>query len=151
MNDINLEKIPKKLKERTQWVNWKLEKNENGKDTKVPYQPNGKYASVNDLSTWNSYEVSVQALQTKQFSGIGYVLSDDVVGIDIDACLGQDGKLKPWAMEILARFRKSYCELSPSGTGIHCLVYGSPIATGSRKFPELKEPGGIKAPGIEVY
>ena len=33
--------IPNELKERNQWVTWKLESRNNGKSAKVPYQGNG--------------------------------------------------------------------------------------------------------------
>ena len=45
------------------------------------------------------------------------------MGIDLDNCI-EDGKLLPWAQEIVDRFGATYIEISPSGTGIRifCLL-----------------------------
>jgi hypothetical protein len=63
-----LSHAPSELKELRQFLNWRSERNDKGKLTKIPYQPNGaKAASTNgrfikDASaTWCSYEQAVAA------------------------------------------------------------------------------------------
>ncbi len=46
----NFENIPAELTALSQWVCWNLE-TRNGKETKVPYQPNAARARVDDPST----------------------------------------------------------------------------------------------------
>jgi hypothetical protein len=151
---INLEKFPEEPKQHPNWVMWRLEKTENGKSTKRPYQTNGQLASVSDPATHTSFENCIKAFEIGQFNGVGYVFraGTGIVGIDLDNCLDNNRKVKPWAVEIVQRlFKKTYGECSPSGTGIHFLVRGTPIATGSKKFSSLKQPDDLKDPGIEIY
>ena len=56
-------------------------------------------------------------------TGIGIAFADDLVGIDLDHCI-VEGEIQPWARAIIERLR-TYCERSPSGTGVHCLARGS--------------------------
>jgi primase-polymerase (primpol)-like protein len=61
-----------------------------------------------------------------RWSGIGFVFSPiaPFFGIDLDQCLDAEGKLKPWAQPIMARFSDSYAEISPSGLGIKIWAKG---------------------------
>jgi putative DNA primase/helicase len=76
--------IPKELRTLQQWVCWRLEERD-GKPTKVPSQPNGASVSTTDPTTWSSLGACLQALQTRNFLGIGYVFSpyDNNAGIDL--------------------------------------------------------------------
>ena len=58
-----------------------------------------------------------------EITGIGIAFADDLVGIDLDHCIAE-GEIQPWARAIIERLR-TYCERSPSGTGMHCLTRGS--------------------------
>lgn len=125
-------KIPEPLEDYKQWVMWKYE-DRGGKLTKVPYTVDGKRASSTDSKTWNSVDVALAALGTNNFDGIGFVFSrhDPFIGIDWDHCLHPnktwiDGKV---AEEVYSF--KSYAEVSPSGTGVHCICIGK-IPDGSR-------------------
>ena len=98
------------LASRRQWVCWsrKLRK---GKETKIPYQPNGKPASTTDSRTWSEMPTCFTEVVAAKFDGIGYVLTDDdgVVCIDLDHCLSPatshglpadfPDKLESWASE----------------------------------------------------
>ena len=57
--------------------------------------------------------------------GLGFVLTadDPFVGIDLDNCFTEEGKILPWAQEIVEMI-DSYTEVSPSGTGIRIFVKG---------------------------
>jgi putative DNA primase/helicase len=98
-------------------------------------------ASVNDPSTFKPFDVAVAA---KSYDGIGIRVCGKIVGIDIDDCI-VDGKLLPWAQAIVERFKPTYIEISPSGTGIRifCLL--------SDGFTYDTQTYYIKHGDIEVY
>jgi hypothetical protein len=76
----------------------------------------------------------------------GYVLGEDdgdLTGIDLDKCI-INGKLDPWANEIVTR-AESYCEVSPSGTGIRIIARGKIDKT--FKF----DPAGVEVYGTGRY
>ena len=113
---VQLENIPQYLKTNGQFCNWRLEAR-----GKIPYIPGTKIrASVNDPSTFRPFQVAATATG---YDGIGIRVSDRIVGIDLDHCI-VDGKLLPWAQEIVDQFHATYIEISPSGTGIRifCLL-----------------------------
>lgn len=117
---VQLENIPQYLKDNGQFCNWQNELRD-GNPTKVPYMPGTtRRASVNDPSTFKPFDVAVAA---KSYDGIGIRVCGKIVGIDIDDCI-VDGKLLPWAQAIVDRFKPTYIEISPSGTGIRifCLL-----------------------------
>jgi hypothetical protein len=115
---------PDDLAERDQWLLWRYER-----DTKVPYQVNGRRASSTDPRTWNSYAAVQAALwaHPDRYDGAGFVFweEDPFAGIDADDCLDDAGNVKPWAQGILMRFSDSYCEISPSGHGVKIWARGS--------------------------
>jgi hypothetical protein len=106
-----------------------------GKWTKVPYNAKtGRHASSTDSQTWSRFDEAVRAMQTHEYSGVGLVLSDsdDLVGIDLDGAVNPaTGLLEPWAHAIVTRFN-SYCEYSPSRSGVHIFCRGTLPETGRR-------------------
>ena len=123
--------IPNELKERRQWVCWRLVHRE-GKTTKLPFQPNGTPASTTDPQTWNSFE---ECCAAKGFDGIGFVFSadDPYCGIDLDHVRdSKTGQVEAWAFNFLLLAR-SYTELSQSGSGFHVIVCSKPPALGCRR------------------
>jgi putative DNA primase/helicase len=117
------ENIPEELKGRPQWVVWKAV---GGKPDKVPYSARtGRRASSTDLLTWSSFEEALEAYESGQYAGVGFVFSsaDPYTGIDLDDCMGADGEIALWAQEIVSFF-DSYTELSATGTGLHIIVRG---------------------------
>jgi hypothetical protein len=139
----NFEKIPQELRVRRNWVVWKLEPDDKGKPTKVPYNPaRPEYkASTTNPKTWGTIKQAIAAAKNNGFSGIGYVFSpqDDCAGVDLDHCRKfKMAEIDPWARNIIKHF-DSYAENSQSETGVHILVKG--------KVP----PGGNKKGNIEVY
>jgi putative DNA primase/helicase len=141
---LNLECLPEELRQRHQWVVWKLEER-GGKPTKVPYIAGGSgKASSTDSLTWRSFEEAVQALETGRYSGIGFVFSsgDPFAGVDLDDCRDPEtGELEEWAAKIVEAFG-SYAEVSQSGTGVHIIVMG--------KAPNKKR-GKVEAYSSERY
>lgn len=134
--------IPLELKDRPQWVLWKLEERD-GKPTKIPYQPRDpkQKASSTNPDTWGTLERVLSVLKTNGFAGIGYVFSpeDDYAGVDLDHCRKfKMAEIDPWARKIITGFY-SYTENSQSETGVHIILKG--------KVP----PGGNKKGNVEMY
>ena len=132
--------IPTELTDHPYWVMWRWQTRD-GKVTKPPYHTNGRKADVSDPKTWVSYAEAIAAYDGGGFDGIGIVLTadDNLIGIDLDNCRDPvTGTIEP-DMAILAGRLPTYCEVSPSGTGLRM------IATGA--LP----PGGRRKGRVELY
>jgi archaellum biogenesis ATPase FlaH len=144
-------KIPTQLKQRKQWVNWKLVTRGNDKPTKVPIHPDGKPASSTDPETWCEFGAVVES--SNKYSGIGFVFSPDdpFCGVDFDVCRDpQTGKVDEWAATWI-RLLDSYSEISPSGTGIKVWIEATLNGESGKKISLPQYKTGEKVPGIEVY
>jgi len=126
-----LDNIPLELTSWKQWVVWKAEFRDNGKINKIPVNPTtGKNASSNKPESWRTYDDAVNCFITNQFddiAGIGFVFTNDdpFCGIDLDGCYDPEtGKMEDWASEVLKDLN-SYCEISPSKTGVKIFTKGS--------------------------
>jgi putative DNA primase/helicase len=127
---IEVEAIPATLKELRQWVVWRYEERTNAKRekkiTKVPYRPRlaGMIeAKADTRATWGSFNEALAALETKKFSGLGFVFSDDdpYCGVDLDGCIDlETGEINSEAADIVGHLN-TYTELSPSGSGLHII------------------------------
>ncbi|KTW21953.1 DNA primase [Staphylococcus xylosus] len=126
--ELNELEIPDELKQLSKWVLWRAEwLPKQQVYSKVPYSKNGYRASSTKQDTWHSFEDTVMLCDVdEQYSGIGFVLSkdDDYICLDIDNAVNQDtGQLETdLALEMT---ELTYCELSPSGTGLHCFFKGT--------------------------
>lgn len=130
----NMLNIPDELKGFPNWVLWKLEKRDGeAKDTKVPYQLNGKKAMPNNSRTWSSWgEVWAKC---PEYSGVGIMFAQKmgIVGIDFDDVRNpENGEIDPTALNEVSTLN-SYTEVSPSGTGLHTFVKGK-IPCGGRRL-----------------
>ena len=120
------------LKARSQWVGYT--------DKKIPMNPHtGGAAQTNNPDTWSTAAEAWAAKKQYRWAGIGYVftIAAGVVGIDLDDCFTEDGRLNDTARQIV-QMLDSYTERSPSGRGLHILACGS-------------IPHAIKQPGFEMY
>ena len=129
-------KIPAELRNLDQWVGWHFE-DRDGKPTKPPIQAksNGKliYARSNDPTTWADFNTAVAAVERLNLAGQGLCLSesDGLTGLDLDHVWDPaTGKFEPLAAEVIERFRDTYIEVSPSGTGLRIFCYGKPKRSG---------------------
>lgn len=137
MNDLikNYENIPDELKREKRWCLYKIIQRD-GKNTKLPLMPNGKPAKSNDKTTWNSYEDCIAALNRNIGDGLGFMLGDGYIGIDIDKV---SDDIMAYSMDYQARSMtadflrgiSTYAELSPSKTGLHFIGKGK--VPGERK------------------
>ena len=114
--------ILQEMKDRPQWVGWRLEPQEGKKAKKVPANPStGWKASPTDPATWGTFEAAIDAMERFELDGISFVLTadDPYTFIDLDGCVDPDtGEVAPWAKQLVVQF-DSYTEVSPSGTGLH--------------------------------
>lgn len=124
--EVNEEEIPEELKQLDKWVLWRAEWIEKQQVySKVPYSTDGYKASSTNVSTWLEFQDAI-SLSDEQYNGIGFVLSNDdnYICLDIDDAVNHDtGQLQTdLAIEMT---ELTYCELSPSGTGLHCFFKGT--------------------------
>jgi hypothetical protein len=139
---VIIENIPDDLKKVDRWVCWKYE-GRDGKWTKPPVKLDGKYANINNSGDWLSFEDALAIYQNSgNADGVGFVICEDsnIVGIDLDDCIDENGNKSELAIKILNRL-PSYAELSPSGKGIRIFAYG--------KLP--KSSAVSHALGFEMY
>ena len=131
---MNLNNIPKELKELPQWVCAKG-------DSKVPMRAAMNCAaSSTDSSTWSSFDIAKNSVVRGYNDYVGFVFNDNgIIGIDLDDAYDEDGFLSPLAADIIGRCA-SYTERSRSGTGIHILLYG-----------DLPFKGKNNLKGVEIY
>lgn len=121
--EVNFAAIPEVLKARSQWVVWTYRMQE-GEIKKPPFSPRtGKLASVTSPATWGSLSDAQTAYATGKYAGVGFVLTEGIVGIDIDHCI-TNSQISDEASLIAAALH-TYTELSPSGAGLHLLMEGS--------------------------
>jgi KaiC/GvpD/RAD55 family RecA-like ATPase len=134
-DDTKVDAIPAVLRDLPQWVVWKSQDRGNG-PTKVPYNANsGKPAKTTDPEDWTSFERSLASFDKGDWSGVGFVFAKDggLVGVDLDDCIGDDGRLCQQARAIVDQLA-SYTENSPSGRGVKIWVRGSlPIDKSGKK------------------
>lgn len=126
--------IPPELKEIPRWVLWRFEERQ-PKPAKVPYQANGRRASVDKPITWTNFHDAWSAFTRGRFDGIGFVLdgSDDLVGWDFDGCLDDKGQLRDELVQRLLGLLDSYTEISPSGRGLRVIARGELPKDGARR------------------
>lgn len=73
-----------------------------------------------------------------ELAGVGFCFAPDdgLTGIDLDHVIDPDtGELKAEAIEIMDRFAGTYCQVSPSGTGLRLFCYGKPSRSGKNAGP----------------
>ncbi len=107
-------RIPAELTSRPRWVRHKA---------KVPLRTDGRFASVNDPSSWADFTTAVTS---RVGDGVGFVLTagDGIVVIDLDHAV-QAGRVVPWAQAIVDQLPPTYMERGRSGTGLHLWFRGA--------------------------
>jgi AAA domain len=142
--------VPQEMKDSPTWVVWRYEINAKGKKDKPPSNArdiDGPHASTTDPTTWVSFDEAVDVANRRDdIKGLGYVFQKDFQGSDLDGAVQTiNGALviTPFARSI-GKLAGSYCEFSPSRTGIH-LIWKSPIP-----LPEGHKKGNHDLGG-EIY
>lgn len=118
------------------WICYRLEEQDDGKTKKVPRDPQ-KPAKMwrcdpTDPDNGVTFSEAMDAVDRSKsvngddgYDGVGFQLieENDVVGVDFDDVIDEDGVMDEWAYKMLMSC-KSFSEVSPSGTGAHTLAYG---------------------------
>jgi primase-polymerase (primpol)-like protein len=99
---------------------------------KVPMRTDGRFASVNDPSSWADFAA---ASASKTGEGIGFVLTagDGIVVVDLDYAV-EGARVLPWAQRIVDQLPPTYMERGRSGAGLHLWFRGAvPVGRRIRK------------------
>lgn len=113
------------MKEIPQWLCFKFEDRPNGKTGKPPHSPRtGIKCRKNDESQFATYNEALVGAERYDLDGVGFVFMGGLVAIDLDDCFDEDGTLTAVAQDVYDHFADTYCEYSPSGTGLHFFMYG---------------------------
>ena len=136
---VNTTGIPQSLTAQNRWVCWKaVPKQRNDGTTELTKQPRrsdlpSAPASSTDATTRGTFSQAFATYESGHAMGIGFVLGDGIMGIDLDAVRDpHTGTLEPAAQAIVNRL-DTYTEVSPSGTGVKLLLRGT--APQGRKRP----------------
>ena len=144
----NFDNVPDLLRDQNRWILWSAKPNPNGgiKYSKLPIDfRTGLAHSAFDPDIWLSFNDVRKEYEKKQFSGIGYVLTGDVIttdnegnnlyviGIDLDKCFKKDTKgvltLNTSIQIELRGLQGFYWEVSPSGTGLRGFTLSRELLT----------------------
>lgn len=94
---------------------------------KRPQSPHGGAGRVDDPDTAGTLDEALEAMQNGSGGGVGLLVSagaSGLIGIDVDNVIhGED--VHPLGLEVLERFKGSYCEPSPSCTGLRVFCTGA--------------------------
>jgi putative DNA primase/helicase len=153
--------VPIEMQSLPQWVVCKLVERDDGrKPDKIPISPvTGRGASTTNPRTWGTFEQACNyleeysVLQHKHIGkggaellghlvtlGFVFAETDPYAGIDGDSCVGADGKIKPWAREMLEACR-SWSEYSLTD-GVHAIVKAR-VPKGTHKKVNGREIGAF--------
>lgn len=144
-----LPSVPAELKQKQNWVLWKLETVDE-RLTKVPYSVGRGKAASNNPATWTTYEAAVTGATIDAQGGVGIMTDGSFIGWDLDGCRNpQTGEITPWAQSIIDALRV-YTEITPSGFGVRAYSSGK-LPDGPRRFSMALSAGFGDKVGIEVY
>ena len=136
---------PNQLRQRSQWVVWKLLAD----GRKMPIDPHtGRAAKTDDPTTWGAYDFAAAKQASWGYTGVGFVFSPDdaYCGIDFDDCRDpRSGRIAQWAA-IAIHNVASYSEVSPSGRGVKVWAVGS-LPTSQTGGQRKRKNGGA----VELY
>ena len=130
------ESLPDEMKNKPNWVVVRTRENkETGRLDKFLIDVHtGKFAESNEPETWTDFDAACKYAKEHGGVALAYALdgTDGIACIDLDHCIGEDGKRSALADEVLAKCGKTYSEQSVSGRGIH--VFGKTKGADLRSF-----------------
>ena len=130
------ESLPDEMKNKPNWVVVRTRENkETGRLDKFLVDVHtGKFAESNEPETWTDFDAACKYAKEHGGVALAYALdgTDGIACIDLDHCVGEDGKRSALADEVLAKCGKTYSEQSVSGRGIH--VFGKTKGADLRSF-----------------
>ena len=130
------ESLPDEMKNKPNWVVVRTRENkETGRLDKFLIDVHtDKFAESDNPETWADFDAACKYAKEHGGVALAYALdgTDGIACIDLDHCIGEDGKRSALADEVLAKCGKTYAEQSVSGRGIH--VFGRTKGTDLRPF-----------------
>ena len=157
------------LKQKPIWVNyirvWSDKKQGYGKP---PINPRNLYnASTTNPDHWTDYKTAAgnigkpgrvyqngELIAEQPVEGVGLVLARPLTGIDFDHVRDpKTGEIQPFAKKIIEEL-DSYTEISPSGSGLHILIYDEESEDLAGEFKNIAPDGSISETGtaeIDAY
>jgi primase-polymerase (primpol)-like protein len=131
--------LPPALLDLVCWCPWVLETH-NGRTGKVPIKPVddgfSPYARPNHPAHRWTLDICLRLVDVGAADGVGIMVGNGLVAIDLDDCFEPDGTLKQWAYEIVRRLN-TYTELSPGGGGLHLVLFcDTPLANRDCIMPD---------------
>ena len=128
--------LPAEIKDKPNWVIVRTRENaDTGRLDKFLISPvTGKFAESDNPETWADFDTACKYARENGGVALAYALDgkDGIACIDLDHCVGEDGKRSALAEEVLAKCGKTYIESSVSGKGIH--VFGKTKGMDLRSF-----------------
>jgi hypothetical protein len=128
--DLLVFEPPQDLKS-LKWCRWEWRFDEEKKKwKKPPYSHDNKPLLTNEPDSWCFYT------DVAHYERKGYLLTKGsrICVIDLDGCRNPEtGEIADWAWKIIEALR-SYTEISPSGTGVHIIVYGEKPENSRSRF-----------------
>ena len=124
-----MKNTPKEMVIKPQWLLWKEVKKEDDKPTKVPLAPwkSHNYGAMDATNpdNWTDYQTALDYFKKSKgkASGLGFVLGNGIVGIDLDHCINEKEELSDFALKTI-NSTETYIEVSPSGRGLHIIGFG---------------------------
>lgn len=121
--------LPEELQSLERWLCWQAQPVEGDKPRKVPVRADMKgNASSTDPKTWSTFQLALQRVRSGWLKdgGIGIVLGHGLAGIDLDNVRDAvTGSMLPWAQALVDMMKRAgaYVEVSPSGKGVHGLLW----------------------------
>ena len=113
------------------WCTWEWQfDEEKEKWKKPPFSHTGKPLPTNKPGEWCFYK------DVAHYERKGYLLTKGsrICVIDLDGCRNPEtGEIADWAWKIIEALG-SYTEVSPSGTGVHIIVYGEKPENSRSRF-----------------
>jgi P4 family phage/plasmid primase-like protien len=135
--------IPQAMQALERWHLWRWELNpKDNKWAKVPRMVGKeRRASSTNASTWTTFSSTMAALNNVNgslpYDGIGFALEGSGLSfLDVDDCLdAATGQIEVSWVGDLVTLLNTFCEISPSGTGLHIWFSGTFHGPGvSRQF-----------------
>ena len=136
--------LPQELKSLPIWCSWRYVKKRNrDKPDKIPFNPlTGENARTNNPDDFVSFKDAVS--NTDGYDGIGVIVPDGVVFIDIDGCV-ENGIINDFAVEIIRKMDMPF-EVSPSGEGLRGYCKATDFTYDKKKYYIIN-----RKIGMEIY
>ena len=128
--------LPDEMRNKSNWVVVRTrENNDTGRLEKFLIDVHtGKFAESDNPKTWTGFDSACEYAKEHGGVALAYALdgTDGIACIDLDKCIGEDGKRSALAEEVIAKCGKTYIEKSVSGKGLH--IFGKTKGANLRSF-----------------